>query len=74
MITNIALETGTRIVYSYDDLDRLTAETRTGEPGTAYEYDLAGNRMRTIVERKKGSVRTYRHYGFDKGPMVRVKG
>jgi RHS repeat-associated protein len=50
MITNIALETGTRIVYSYDDLDRLTAETRTGEPGTAYEYDLAGNRMRTIVD------------------------
>jgi RHS repeat-associated protein len=56
MITNIALETGARIVYSYDDLDRLTAETRTGEPGTAYEYDLAGNRMRTIVD---GTTNTY---------------
>jgi RHS repeat-associated protein len=56
MITNIALETGARIVYSYDDLDRLAAETRTGEPGTAYEYDLAGNRMRTIVD---GTTNTY---------------
>jgi RHS repeat-associated protein len=56
MITNISLETGTRIVYSYDDLDRLTAEIRTGEPGTFYEYDLAGNRMRTIVD---GTTNTY---------------
>jgi ribonuclease J len=33
-----------------------------------------GDRGIPLHQGNKGSVRTYRHYGFDKGPMVRVKG
>ena len=49
MIANVVLETGTNIVYQYDDLDRLTGEIRSGEPGTFYGYDLAGNRTQTVI-------------------------
>ena len=56
MINNLVLETGTNIVYSYDDLDRLTGETRSGEPGAFYGYDLAGNRTWSAHD---GATNTY---------------
>ena len=37
MITNIALENGTHLGYSYDDLDRFTGETRSGISNQEYE-------------------------------------
>jgi len=47
MITNIALEDGSNLGYSYDDLDRLTGETRSGNQQYAisYGWDEVGNRL-----------------------------
>ena len=48
MITNISLEDGSRLAYSYDDLDRLVGESRSGissqEYAISYGWDEVGNR------------------------------
>jgi RHS repeat-associated protein len=58
MITNIALETGANLSYSYDDLDRLTGETSAGSATSAvgYAYDEVGNRTQKT---KDGVTVTY---------------
>ena len=53
MITNIALEDGSSLAYTYDDLDRLTSETTVTRPGwqgsttstVSYAWDDVGNRL-----------------------------
>ena len=48
MITNISLEDGSRLAYSYDELDRLTGESRSvmtnQEYAISYGWDEVGNR------------------------------
>jgi RHS repeat-associated protein len=49
-IAGVNVENGDRVEYSYDSLDRLTAERRVAADGRVlrddgYSYDLAGNRL-----------------------------
>ena len=41
MITNISLEDGTKLAYSYDELDRLISESSVGSV-REYSYDEGG--------------------------------
>lgn len=52
---------GSMVAYSYDALDRLTREVRTGAVpyGIQYEYDLASNRTRMV------DGGTVTHYTYD---------
>ena len=47
MITNILLESGTNLAYSYDELDRVVSETSVSSVTSvvAYSYDEVGNRL-----------------------------
>jgi len=54
MITNITTEAGKKKVYVYDTINRLVDEKHYNLSdaltySAAYEYDLAGNRTRTVI-------------------------
>ncbi len=61
MITNVTHETGEYRVYGYDSIDRLISERHYDSANGltysgAFEYDLAGNRTRAIIN---GVTNTY---------------
>lgn len=61
MITNVVYADGQKRVYIYDSLDRLTGEkhfdaSKNITHNAAYEYDLAGNRTRAVIN---GATNTY---------------
>ncbi len=54
MITNMILETGEHVVYTYDSLDRLTGEQHVNAAGQTtsqetFGFDLVGNRTNKTV-------------------------
>ncbi|TFH13579.1 MAG: hypothetical protein E4H02_11580, partial [Lentisphaerales bacterium] len=54
-ITNVVLESGDQLQYTYDDLDQLTGEKRVASDGTvlyntSYAYDEVGNRTNKTVD------------------------
>jgi RHS repeat-associated protein len=66
------MESGEKVDYSYDSLDRLTAEKRTDSYGQIlawdiYEYDLAGNRTRKTILDASGSTLLTVNYALATG-------
>jgi RHS repeat-associated protein len=66
------MESGEKVDYSYDSLDRLTAEKRTDFYGQIlawdiYEYDLAGNRTRKTILDASGSTLLTVNYALASG-------
>jgi len=68
MVTNVTLETGARLVYTYDSLQRLKSEKRLSATGAtvreeSFTYDAVGNRKTKALD---GTTVTYTHpYGTE---------